>query len=169
MERISKRVFAMVLGATLIAPSLLSRRAAALPPFGVLRGAGTELTGVKDGLFCLWKGAGFGHESFEKAAWIVRASDGRSTLIPWPTQRSFRRATWSGPIPPGTVACVHTHPDGQGVQPSQADLKVAARLGVPVVVVTRWGIWAAEEDGKTESWASGDWFREAAAGSAPCP
>src|SRR5450631_3842709 len=64
----------------------------------------------KAGLFCLWKADGFGHESFEQAAWIVRTADGTTALIPWPSLRAFRRATWRGPIPSGALASVHTHP-----------------------------------------------------------
>src|SRR6476661_7141273 len=45
----------------------------------------------------------------ERAAFLVRAADGRLTTIAWPAGDKFE-ASYSGRIPPHCVAVIHTHP-----------------------------------------------------------
>ncbi|HEX7419040.1 MAG TPA: Mov34/MPN/PAD-1 family protein [Thermoanaerobaculia bacterium] len=47
----------------------------------------------------------------------------------------FHAATWTGRMPEGTAAIIHSHPRTLP-NPSQNDILEAHRLGIPVIVVT---------------------------------
>lgn len=81
----------------------------------------------------------------ERAAFIVRTPDGRLRLHPWPVTNKHRKSTWKGPIPPDTVAVVHTHPH-LDPKPSARDHEEARRLGLPVYALSRLSIYRADPD-----------------------
>jgi len=77
---------------------------------------------------------GYGRIERERAAFLIREADGRLTLEPW-NGGDFRRAQFRGAIPAGAIAIVHTHPRLEP-HPSMRDRQEAARLALPVIVVT---------------------------------
>lgn len=77
---------------------------------------------------------GFGHG--EHAAFIVRTPSGGLTFIPWTAESEPDMARWEGPIPEGTVAIVHTHPNWLPM-PSRTDALSARLGGIPIYVITR--------------------------------
>ena len=77
---------------------------------------------------------GHGRFEHEAGAFLVLREDGRFDCVEWPAQRAFRRASWSGQVPDGTVAVMHTHPRSLP-EPSAHDTREAERIGVPVIVV----------------------------------
>lgn len=89
--------------------------------------------------------SGYGRLRRERAAFLIRETDGTLTLEPWPPGGA-RHATFRGRMTPGTIAILHTHPHGNE-RPSAQDRAEAARLGIPVVVITTGGVVAALPDG----------------------
>lgn len=89
--------------------------------------------------------SGYGRLRHERAAFLILEDGGSLTLQPWPS-RGLRHASFRGPIPPRTLAIIHTHPHGES-QPSSRDRAESARLGLPVIVVTTSGVIAAMPDG----------------------
>ena len=89
--------------------------------------------------WALLKDAQWGFSGIEHAAFAVRDQDGRTHFVRWPLRWQDRRAGYRGSIPPNTFAIVHTHPNRYR-EPSADDSAVARRLGIPVYVVTRWGV-----------------------------
>ncbi|HEY8181594.1 MAG TPA: Mov34/MPN/PAD-1 family protein [Thermoanaerobaculia bacterium] len=75
-------------------------------------------------------------EDFEQAAFIVRQPDGNLSLLNWPSSHFFRKASWSGPVPPEAIGIIHTHPLRMPL-PSQIDRVEATRTGLRIYVVTR--------------------------------
>ena len=84
----------------------------------------------------LLKDAKWGTTPFEQAAFAVNSVEGRTEFVHWPATRELLRANFSGTIPPGAFAVVHTHPNSKPM-PSDDDRDVSKRLGMPVYVVTR--------------------------------
>lgn len=84
----------------------------------------------------------FGHVTEEEAAFIVRAGDGAPACRLWRARGLHFKAAFSGSVPAGTIAIVHTHPH-ELPYPSAADHEAANRLGIPVLVLTRHRITAA--------------------------
>ena len=82
----------------------------------------------------------------EAAAFLVRAEDGSMSTIVWDATTAHRQQNWSGRIPAGTVAIVHTHP-ARLERPSTGDVTQALRLRMPIYVLTRSAIRAI--DGRT--------------------
>jgi hypothetical protein len=82
-------------------------------------------------------------EDFEQAAFIVRQPDGDLASVYWPSEHAFRSATWTGPVPPGAIAIIHTHPLRMPL-PSQNDRAEATRTGLTIYVVTALELCAAE-------------------------
>jgi hypothetical protein len=80
--------------------------------------------------------AGHGYFQGERAAFLVLRGDGRFDCSVWPVTNEWHRTTWSGAIPNGTVAVIHTHPRNMP-DPSTHDTAEARRLNIPVIVVTR--------------------------------
>jgi proteasome lid subunit RPN8/RPN11 len=90
----------------------------------------------------LLRSARYGSASTEEAAFLIRDSRGATFFL-------------RGPLPAGTVAIVHTHPNWLP-QPSKLDALVARQTSVPVYVVTLTRI-SRTEGGKPMLVASGDW------------
>src|SRR5262249_9280027 len=86
--------------------------------------------------WALLKDARWGTSRFEQAAFAVRESEGHITFARWPGSPEDMRAVYKGAIPSNAFAIVHTHPNGHG-EPSNDDVLVARRLGMPVYVITR--------------------------------
>jgi Prokaryotic homologs of the JAB domain len=106
----------------------------------------------------LWESADFGYTPRECAAWVVPDEAEGMRWVHWPNGRRFRAAQWTGPVPAGAVAIVHTHPDMVDSKPSEQDVQTARRLGVPVYTVSRTGIWKAVPDGSIVSVDGSRWW-----------
>jgi hypothetical protein len=80
---------------------------------------------------------GYGQRSEERAAFLVLRDPGSLSFscVLWPARHTFRREQWSGRIPDGAVAILHTHPV---VTPdlSSHDVTEAQRLGIPILAIT---------------------------------
>ncbi len=101
--------------------------------------------------------SGFGRMDVEAAAFLVRDSDSWS-VVPWGDTRRFREQQFTGAIPRGTVAIVHTHPRSLP-SPSAGDYREAERLGMPIVVLTPRSITVARPGGEEEVIVRGRfWF-----------
>jgi JAB domain-containing protein similar to deubiquitination enzymes len=108
--------------------------------------------------WALLKDARWGFSRFEQAAFVVHEIDGRTDFVRWPFGGYDFRAAYRGTIPPNAVAIVHTHPNGRP-QPSDNDVAVARRLGIPVYVVTRMRV-SVTTGGEVKIIAIGDWNPE---------
>jgi hypothetical protein len=89
--------------------------------------------------------SGYGYLPRERAAFLIRETDGTLTLEPWPPG-GRRHASFRGRVPVGTIAILHTHPRGEE-WPSAQDREEARRLRMPVVVITAERVVAAMPDG----------------------
>ncbi len=87
----------------------------------------------------------------EAAAFVVANPDGQLTLVPWPMDKATLESKYCGKVPAGVVAVVHTHPENCR-DPSPQDFKVAAKLGVPVLVLSPHGICAANPSSGSPQW-----------------
>ena len=79
------------------------------------------------------KMAGYGRLPYERAAFLVLRDDGTFDCSVWPASFTVRKEQWTGAIPNGTAAIIHTHPLSLP-DPSSHDFNEAARIGVPVIV-----------------------------------
>ncbi len=86
--------------------------------------------------------SGYGQREYERAAFLIRETDGTLTLEPWPYS-GFRHVKFRGKVPARTIAILHTHP-AREPQPSVRDRAEAERLGIAVVVITPESVIAAE-------------------------
>jgi hypothetical protein len=93
----------------------------------------------------LLEDGGYGRFESERAAFLIRESDGTLTLQPW-TGRAHREASFRGRVPERTIALLHTHPY-RDTRPSVQDREEARRLGLPVVVITPDAVIAAMPSG----------------------
>jgi hypothetical protein len=84
----------------------------------------------------------------ERAAFIVADANGIQQLVHWNDERNARRSSFRGPLPPNVIAIVHTHPHALSHLPSNRDCREAHRLKLPIYVITRRGIWAADVSGE---------------------
>lgn len=126
----------------------LASLAALLRPSAELLFALALLEGSLQGpAYKLWASADFGYTPRECAAWVVPDESLGVRWVSWPNGRRFRTAQWTGPVPKGAVAIVHTHPGVVDPKPSEQDIETARRLGMPVYAVSRSGIWKAVPDG----------------------
>lgn len=89
--------------------------------------------------------SGYGRLPHERAAFLIRESDGTLTIAPWP-HGGYRHASFRGLVPTGTIAILHTHPRGEE-RPSSRDRAEARRLGLPVITITSERVIAAMPDG----------------------
>jgi hypothetical protein len=71
----------------------------------------------------------------ESAAFLVLDDNGEFQMVRWPITNRFHEQTWTGAIPVGTVAVVHTHP-AHLPYASTHDRDEARRTGIPIVVLT---------------------------------
>ena len=88
------------------------------------------------GAWTLLARGGFGNRATERAAFLVRRSDGAIDVVEWPFQSTFLSARWEGRIPDGAIAILHTHPN-VAPYPSPNDVEVARQIKLPVFVITR--------------------------------
>lgn len=88
-------------------------------------------------------------EELEVAAFIVRADDGTLSLRSWPSQRRLRTAQWSGRLPSGAIAIIHSHPLAMP-QPSAMDRREAVRLRIPIYAVSRSSLCKADIRGEVQ-------------------
>ena len=123
-------------------------------------------------LYCLWKLGGYGVRDTERSLWITNNA-GNYGSVPWPWSAESKTETWKGPLPVGTVADAHTHPDRSislskaGPQPSttggrtgKGDQGTADQIGLPVYVVTGQAIWKAVPHAKAPVQVAGqDWWK----------
>jgi hypothetical protein len=91
---------------------------------------------VRGALWTLLKDAHYGFAASEEAMFIVRDGAGVLSFVRWMATGSPRHAEWSGPVPAGVIAIVHTHPNAMP-RPSAADVHTSLRTRLPVYVVTR--------------------------------
>ena len=103
----------------------------------------------------LLRNARYGCVNTEEAAFLIRDAHGATFFLRWRADGELNRATWRGPIPAGTVAIVHTHPNWLPM-PSNIDARVARETSLPVYVVTLTRI-ARTDGGKPLLVARGDW------------
>lgn len=103
----------------------------------------------------LLRHARFGMANTEEAAFLIRNAAGATFFLHWSSDGELNQATWNGPIPTGTVAIVHTHPNYLPL-PSNRDNRVARAIEVPVFVVTRTRI-TRTDGGEPVVVAAGDW------------
>jgi proteasome lid subunit RPN8/RPN11 len=96
------------------------------------------------------------HES-ELGAFLVRRSDGHLTALRWQPGEAAG-ATYTGRIPPGCIAIIHTHPI-VAPQPSRHDIAEALRLRLPIVVITPQAISVATPEGTTTQLFDSGWNR----------
>jgi len=80
--------------------------------------------------------ARYGQSQQERAGFVIADPAGRLRVVRWNYTSEFHRATWSGTIPAGVVAIIHTHPNTYPF-PSEGDRELARRSGIPVYVLTR--------------------------------
>ncbi|MFN2443167.1 MAG: hypothetical protein ABR517_10840 [Thermoanaerobaculia bacterium] len=94
--------------------------------------------------------AGVGSRNEERAAFLT-IENGRFGCLLWPASRDFRRETFQGIIPKGTVAIVHTHPSH--ITPaSLQDRATAKQTGLPLFTVTRSNISLIDPSTGAETW-----------------
>jgi hypothetical protein len=117
----------------------------------------------------MWEAAGFGHESSERAAWVLEDDEVGVRWLDWPNGRRYLRARWEGPVPANAVAIVHTHPAVVDPKPSEQDIETARRLGVPVYSVSRSGIWKAVPNGSVVPVDDSRWWSGCRSGACDGP
>jgi len=77
---------------------------------------------------------------WERAAFVVVDNDGTYRCVEWPSIHVYQAESFSGMIPPNTVAIVHTHPV-QFTRPSYHDDDEATRLDLPIYTITIRGVY----------------------------
>jgi hypothetical protein len=103
----------------------------------------------------LLRNARYGCSSQEQAAFLIRDARGATFFLRWRGNGELNRAEWDGPLPAGTVAIIHTHPNWLPL-PSNRDIRVAREASVPVYVITLTRI-ARTDGGAPFVVVSGDW------------
>jgi len=109
----------------------------AIPPI-IAMPVGAELVARPNVAACfgeLLKLGGYGKRPQERAAFLVLHANQRFACVVWPPSFGYRSERWTGPIPDGTVAIVHTHPEREP-RPSSFDIAEAERIGVPILILT---------------------------------
>lgn len=120
--------------------------------------------GIRAPAYRLWASAEFGYTPRECAAWVVSGEAEGTRWVAWPNGRRFLAARWTGPIPAGAVAIVHTHPAVVDPKPSEQDIETAGHLGIPVYTVSRSGIWKALPDGSVVPVDDARWWNSCRSG-----
>jgi hypothetical protein len=133
-------------------------------------------------LYCLWKTGGYGVRDTERSLWIT-GNGGKYGSVPWPWSAESKKETWNGPLPVGTVANAHTHPDRSiseskaspkpsttGGNTGRGDQGTADKIGLPVYVVTGQAIWKAVPKAKDPVQVAGsDWWKPFDKAKVKCP
>jgi RHS repeat-associated protein len=117
-------------------------------------------------LYCLWKKGGYGVPNTERSMWITQ-NEGKYGTVQWPWSAENKTESWKGPIPTGTVANAHTHPNSASPKPSttggntgKGDHGTADKIRLPVYTVTRDAIWKAVPGTKEPTQVVGkDWWK----------
>ncbi len=91
----------------------------------------------------------YGMLGFERAAFLRLDADAHFHCDVWPATFSPLGAKWNAPIPDGTVAILHSHPRFYS-DPSRLDRSEAKRVGMPVFIVTGWGIAMVDTNGEIQ-------------------
>lgn len=94
----------------------------------------------------------------ERAAWVVRGSDGTLQWTEWNYKEGDRLSTWNKPVPQGVIAQVHTHPALSNPEPSNHDVITAKDLKIPVYTITGSGIWRVAANGEITKEADENWY-----------
>lgn len=96
-----------------------------------------------------------GHNQFERAAFVMQDENGHYVFSRFVEGESPWRITFSGEIPPGTLAIFHTHPAGRP-HPSASDTQTSRQTGLPVYVLTMWHVFKTDGTGIESVW-NGHW------------
>jgi Prokaryotic homologs of the JAB domain len=122
----------------------------------------TLVCGNLAALQALWRAAAFGYDPnrTERAVWIVRRGNHGYGIWRWKHSAERNHETWRGPVPLNVLAQFHTHPANAAPRPSRNDARVAAKIGVPVFVISREGIWSVDPYGRFLQHARWDWSRK---------
>lgn len=80
--------------------------------------------------------ARYGQSDYEYGAFIVRSDSGQFELSGWTFDHEALSAHYAGTVSPRVVAITHTHPNRLPM-PSDGDILLARRTGLPVYVLTR--------------------------------
>ena len=120
---------------------------------------------VRQYFYDLWRDSGYGSQDTERAAWIIKDSDTSGYVCRrWPWSASWRRETWKGPLPAGTVAQAHTHPSSASPRPSTGGTKSDPRddytanlIHRPIYVITRNAIWKVDPEGHVTQEEGSNW------------
>ncbi|HMG35904.1 MAG TPA: hypothetical protein VKM94_18360 [Blastocatellia bacterium] len=86
-----------------------------------------------------WQQSGLGTKDSEAVVFVVRKADGSVDAV-WGgcTNESYKFTFhWN----PSIIAIVHTHPNSRDPKPQEQDLLVAQRFGVPILTITRRGMY----------------------------
>lgn len=86
-----------------------------------------------------WQQSGLGTKDSEAVVFVVRQPDGSADAL-WGgrTNESYKFTfDWN----PSIIAIVHTHPNNCDPKPQEQDLLVAQRFGVPILTITRRGMY----------------------------
>jgi hypothetical protein len=97
----------------------------------------------------------YGYDDRERAAWIVRAPNGALDTVTWPYGAAAYEATFTGSMPDGSIAIIHTHPN-RSPYPSGGDEDLARRKRITVYVLTHSGITGTDGNG-ARAVRIGDW------------
>jgi hypothetical protein len=98
----------------------------------------------------LFRLALLGSQDLERAAFLT-IENGRFACRLWPSSRDFRRESFQGVIPAGTVAIVHTHPNRMP-KASRQDRETAKQTGLPLFTLTWANITVVDPLSGVESW-----------------
>lgn len=93
-------------------------------------------------MYHLFEKSGFGHRETERAGMITQ-NNGQYGCTAFPWSAAYRKEEWprGKPLPPGTIAVAHTHPNTAGQEPSAGDQATASRIHLPIYTITRTGIY----------------------------
>lgn len=98
----------------------------------------------------LFRRAMMGSQDVERAAFLT-IENGRFACLLWPASRGFRRESFQGAIPIGTVAIVHTHPN-RIPKASLQDIETAQQTGLPLFTLTRTNITIVDPLSGSQTW-----------------
>jgi hypothetical protein len=98
----------------------------------------------------LFRRAMMGSLDIERAAFLT-FENGRFACLLWPASGDFRRESFEGAIPVGTVAIVHTHPN-RIPKASPQDKATAKQTGLPLFTLTFANITMVDPGSGIESW-----------------